>query len=77
MKKWIATLLNFFLPGAGYLVLGHKVPLAVMWPIGAVALTYVEQIHTFPDGQALQAHDGADFGALFVAASALNTAAEA
>ena len=74
MKKWIATLLNFFLPGAGYLVLGHKVPLAVMWLIGVFALTYVEQIHKFPDGQTLQAHDGTAFGALFVAVFVMNTA---
>ena len=31
VKTWIATLLNFFFPGAGYLVLGHKVPMALAW----------------------------------------------
>ena len=37
-----ATLLNFFFPGAGYLLLGHKVVLAVAWLIGVIGLTYVE-----------------------------------
>jgi len=41
-KTWIATLLNFFLPGAGYLVLGHKVPLAIAWLVGVIGLTFVE-----------------------------------
>lgn len=42
LKVWIATLLNFFFPGAGYLVLGHRLPLAVMWLVGVIGLTYVE-----------------------------------
>ena len=41
-KTILATLLNFFFPGAGYLVLGHKVPLAIAWLIGVIGLTYVE-----------------------------------
>ncbi|MCB9764036.1 MAG: hypothetical protein H6739_29970 [Alphaproteobacteria bacterium] len=41
-KVWIAALLNFFFPGAGYLVLGHKALLAVGWLIGVIGLTYVE-----------------------------------
>lgn len=41
-RTWIATALNFFLPGAGYLLLGHKVPLALMWLAGMVGLTWVE-----------------------------------
>lgn len=41
-RTWIATALNFFLPGAGYLVLGHRVPLAIAWLIGVFGLTYVE-----------------------------------
>jgi len=43
VKVWIGTLLNFFLPGAGYLVIGHRVPLAVMWLIGVIGLTWVER----------------------------------
>lgn len=42
-KVWLATILNFFFPGAGYLVAGHKAPLAVAWLAGVLALTYVEQ----------------------------------
>lgn len=38
----LATALNFFFPGAGYLVLGHKVPLALAWLVGVLGLTYVE-----------------------------------
>ena len=41
-KTWIATLLNFFFPGAGYLVLGHNIPLALAWLVGVIGLTYVE-----------------------------------
>ncbi len=41
-KRIAATTLNFFLPGAGYLVLGRKVLLAVAWLIGVIGLTYVE-----------------------------------
>ncbi len=37
-----ATALNFFFPGAGYLLLGHKVPLAIAWLVGVIGLTYVE-----------------------------------
>jgi hypothetical protein len=41
-RTLIATALNFFLPGAGYLVLGHKALLAVAWLVGVIGLTYVE-----------------------------------
>lgn len=41
-KVYIATLLNFFFPGAGYLLLGHKAMLAVLWLLGVFGLTYVE-----------------------------------
>ena len=41
-RTWIATVLNFFFPGAGYLVLGHKVGLSVAWLVGVIGLTYVE-----------------------------------
>jgi len=41
-KTWIATALNFFFPGAGYLVLKTKAPLAIAWLIGVIGLTYVE-----------------------------------
>lgn len=42
MNPWIPTILNFFLPGLGYLVAGIKRPLAVLWLVGVIGLTYVE-----------------------------------
>jgi len=41
-RTYIATALNFFFPGAGYLLLGHRVVLSVMWLVGVLGLTYVE-----------------------------------
>ena len=39
---WIPTVANFFLPGLGYLIAGIKRPLAVLWLVGVIGLTYVE-----------------------------------
>ncbi len=41
-KVWIPTIANFFLPGAGYLILGVKRLLSLLWIPGFVALTIVE-----------------------------------
>lgn len=41
-KVWLAALLNFFLPGAGYLLLGHQVALSLLWLVGVIGLTWVE-----------------------------------
>ncbi len=41
-KTTIATVANFFLPGAGYLILGVKRGLALLWLAGVIALTVVE-----------------------------------
>ncbi len=41
-KVYLATVANFFLPGAGYLIAGVKRGLAVLWLIGVIGLTYVE-----------------------------------
>ena len=38
----VAALLNFILPGTGYLYSGHHKLLGLGWMIGAVGLTYVE-----------------------------------
>ena len=73
MKPKIAALLNFFLPGTGYLLLGHKTPLAVMWLVGVIGLTYVEQIHTYDKGN-LQAQDGTAFAVMFVSVLIMNAA---
>jgi hypothetical protein len=43
--KWGAAIANFFLPGLGYLIgVPEKRVLGVLWLIGAIILTYVEQV---------------------------------
>ena len=42
IKITLAVLLNFFFPGAGYLVLGHRPVLALLWLAGVIGLTVVE-----------------------------------
>lgn len=39
---WIATIANFFFPGLGYIIAGHKRLLGVGWLLGVIGLTYVE-----------------------------------
>ena len=39
---WAATLANFFLPGLGYIIAGHKRALGVGWLVGVIGLTVVE-----------------------------------
>ncbi len=41
-RVWIATVLNFFFPGAGYLVNGRRKLLGAGFLIGVLGLTYVE-----------------------------------
>jgi hypothetical protein len=41
-KTTLATVANFFFPGAGYLILGVKQGLALLWLAGVIALTVVE-----------------------------------
>ena len=38
----LAAILNFFLPGLGYLVSGQRNPLGFLWLAGAIGLTVVE-----------------------------------
>ena len=38
----VAALLNFFLPGLGYLVAGTHKAFAVLWLVGVLGLTWVE-----------------------------------
>lgn len=40
--RLVCTMLNFFFPGAGYLLAGQKRLLALMWLVGVIGLTYVE-----------------------------------
>ncbi len=72
-KTYAATALNFFFPGAGYLVLGQKTPLAIMWLIGAFGLTAVEQSHLWMD-VGLQDTFPQLFQIMFVAVFLMNTA---
>lgn len=65
-RVWIATVLNFFFPGAGYLVLGHKVPLALAWLVGVIGLTYVEL--------SIQTAAPAYYGPMFASVFVMNTA---
>ena len=41
-RVYLATVANFFLPGAGYLIAGVKRDIAILWLLGAIGLTYVE-----------------------------------
>lgn len=41
-KVWIATILNFFFPGAGWIVLGRRPALGALTVLGFIGLTYVE-----------------------------------
>jgi hypothetical protein len=41
-KAPIAAIANFLLPGLGYLIIGAKRGLAVLWLVGVIGLTYVE-----------------------------------
>lgn len=65
MKVWAAVVANFFFPGAGWLVLGERVPAAVPWLVGIVGLTYVEL--------SLQAEGSALYWPMFASVFALNT----
>ena len=38
----LAAILNFFLPGLGYLISKQRNPLGVLWLAGAIGLTVVE-----------------------------------
>ena len=65
--KWTATLANFFLPGLGYLLgVPRKRPQAVLWLLGALGLTYVEQVALGPGHAA--------FWPMFAAVFVLNSA---
>ncbi|NNF65711.1 MAG: hypothetical protein HKN07_15815 [Acidimicrobiia bacterium] len=38
----LAAILNFFLPGLGYIVAGQRNPLGFLWLAGVIGLTIVE-----------------------------------
>lgn len=72
-KPWLAAVLNFFFMGIGYLYNGKKKVLGVLLSLSAIGLTYVENFHTFSDGNALQAHDSNAFIVLFACVFLANT----
>lgn len=41
-RVWLAAVLNFFFPGSGYLLLGHRMALSLLWLVGVIGLTWVE-----------------------------------
>ncbi len=66
--KWLCTILNFFLPGLGYLVgVPEKRVVGVFWLLGVLGLTAVEQ------GMGLEQALPDAFKAMFVAVLVMNT----
>lgn len=61
-----ATVANFFFPGLGYLILGVKRGLAVLWLAGVIALTYVEF--------GIRESEPTLYGIMFAAVFVMNTA---
>lgn len=65
-KTTIATIANFFFPGAGYLILGVKQVLALLWLAGVIALTAVEF--------GIRESEPTLYAVMFAAVLAMNTA---
>ena len=65
-KAPIAAAANFFFPGSGYLILGVKRALALMWLVGVIALTYVEF--------GIRESEPTLYGIMFAAVFLMNTA---
>lgn len=72
-KPWIAAILNFFFMGLGYIYNGQRKILGVLLTIGALMLTYLEQIYLFSDGNKLQNHDMTAFGIMALSVFIINT----
>ena len=66
--KWLCTVLNFFLPGLGYIVgVPDKRVVGLFWLLGVLGLTAVEQ------GMGLEAGLPDAFKVMFVAVLVMNT----
>ena len=61
-----AAIANFFLPGLGYLILGVKRGLALLWLSGVIALTVVEF--------GIRESEPTLYGVMFAAVFVMNTA---
>ena len=59
--------------GLGYIYNGKRRILGVLLTIGAILLTYVEQIYVFSDGMTFQGHDMSAFGMMAAAVFIINT----
>jgi len=70
---WLSAVLNFFLMGLGYVYNGKRIVLGALLTLAAIGLTYVEQIHSFSDGNTLQAHDSNAFMIIFACVLLANT----
>lgn len=64
-RVYIATALNFFLPGVGNLVLGQRLLPGLLWLLGVVGLTFVEL--------SLQGEGSALYWPMFASVFAMNT----
>ena len=71
--KWLSAILNFLFLGPGYIYNGKRRLLGVLLTIGALLLTYVEQVYVFSDGLTLQGHDMSAFGIMAAAVFIINT----
>ncbi|MFT4976187.1 MAG: hypothetical protein ACI8S6_002083 [Myxococcota bacterium] len=77
-NPWIAAVLNFFLPGAGYMYTGRRRLLGAGWLLCAILLTVVEQsAGIFPalgiEAAGLQTAAPTVFNLLFVTVLLMNT----
>ena len=78
-NPWIAAVLNFFFPGAGYLYTGRRRALGAVFLLGAIGLTVVEQSAAiFPvlgiDAAGLQTAAPEVYSLLFATVFLMNTA---
>ena len=59
--------------GLGYIYNGKRMLLGALLTIGAIAMTYLEQIHVFPNGEKLQDLDSTAFAIMFATVFIINT----
>lgn len=59
--------------GLGYLYNGQRKLLGLLLTLGAFGMTYLEQIHVFPDGNTLQTLDSTAFIIMFICILTINS----
>ena len=72
-KPWLSAILNFFFMGLGYIYNGKRIIPGVFLTMSAIGLTYIEQLHIFPNGTVLQEYDMNAFMILFACVFVANT----